>query len=259
MATENTKPKVKIAEVKRNEKLSPNMRRIVLTGSDLLNFPSNRNGANLKLVFPESDWDASKFRAALQRGFKPIRRTYTVRDFRADSNELDIDFVTHGEEGPAGRFAQNCRPGDIIGIAGPGSVKLNKRDADKFLFSADLSALPAAAAAIESLPKAAAGAAFFEITTEADKYQIVAPGGIRVNWLIHSTPHETSYQLVEAIKAIDWLDENTSVFAAGEHSSTMAIRDYIIKDRCLPRENTYIAGYWKIGLVEEEHQKEKRK
>jgi hypothetical protein len=37
-----------------------------------------------------------------------------------------------------------------------------------------------------------------------------------------------------------------------------AIRDHLNNTRQVPRKDTYISGYWKIGLVEDEHQKMKR-
>ena len=37
-----------------------------------------------------------------------------------------------------------------------------------------------------------------------------------------------------------------------------SLREYLAKEKRLPREDTYISGYWKIGLVEDEHQKVKR-
>ncbi|MEM8659163.1 MAG: SIP domain-containing protein, partial [Pseudomonadota bacterium] len=37
-----------------------------------------------------------------------------------------------------------------------------------------------------------------------------------------------------------------------------ALRGYLANERHVPREDTYISGYWRIGLVEDEHQKAKR-
>ena len=37
-----------------------------------------------------------------------------------------------------------------------------------------------------------------------------------------------------------------------------ALRAFLHKEKALPREDTYISGYWKIGLIEDEHQEIKR-
>jgi len=256
----NKKQPSRIVEIKRSVRLTPNMQRVTFTGDDLVGFPKDRNGANLKLLLPKPGASRVQFREALKSGERPITRTYTVRDYRTDANELDIDFVVHGDNGPASRFAMNCQPGDFIGIAGPGPVKLNRLDADWFVFCADMSALPAAAASMENLPATAKGVAIFEIMdVEDDKYPIKMPPEFSVTWLTNPTSHIANTQQLEQLKTINWPTGSLSVFAAGEHSSTMAIRDFLLKDQKIPRKDAYIAGYWKIGLVEDQHQIEKRK
>jgi NADPH-dependent ferric siderophore reductase len=37
-----------------------------------------------------------------------------------------------------------------------------------------------------------------------------------------------------------------------------ALRGFLANDKKLQREDVFISGYWKIGLVEDEHQKAKR-
>ncbi|MCG8440452.1 MAG: siderophore-interacting protein, partial [Caulobacterales bacterium] len=110
------KPRPRVAHVARSERLSPNMQRVVLTGDDLVGFPTDRNGANIKLFFPAPGQGDDALRAAMASKSRPPTRTYTVRDYRADANELDVDFVIHSEGGPASRWAVSCRPGDIIGL-----------------------------------------------------------------------------------------------------------------------------------------------
>lgn len=48
------------------------------------------------------------------------------------------------------------------------------------------------------------------------------------------------------------------VCIAGESGVIRALRGLLVNEKQLAREDTYIAGYWKIGLVEDEHQKAKR-
>ena len=38
-------------------------------------------------------------------------RNYTVREFRPDDLELDVDFVVHGDAGVAGPWRRACRSG----------------------------------------------------------------------------------------------------------------------------------------------------
>ena len=37
-----------------------------------------------------------------------------------------------------------------------------------------------------------------------------------------------------------------------------SLRGFLANEKKVPREDTYISGYWKIGMVEDEHQRAKR-
>ncbi|WRL65744.1 siderophore-interacting protein [Blastococcus brunescens] len=51
-----------------------------------------------------------------------MTRTYTVRAWDAETGELTIDFVHHGDEGLAGPWAAAAQPGDVIQLMGPGGA-----------------------------------------------------------------------------------------------------------------------------------------
>lgn len=255
------RPAPRLVEVHSSQRLTPHMQRVVLTGEALKGFPVGQEGANLKLLLPHPG-DALPDLAAFPHGAgkRPVVRTYTVRHYHQASNQLTIDFALHGEEhmGPASRFAVNAKPGDKVGIAGPGPKKLENLDAEWFLFAADMSAIPAAAGIIESLPRDAMGHAFFEITSKADRQPVMAPPGITLHWLVHGDAQQPSTQLVDAISRLDWPQSAPCVFVAGEGSAVRAIRRYLIDQHDIPRKGMYASAYWKIGLSEDEHQVQKR-
>ena len=62
--------------------------------------------------------DKIEFETRLNEGPKPVTRTYTVRAIRKQPLEMDIDFVAHGDNGPASRWAMNAKKGDFCGFAG---------------------------------------------------------------------------------------------------------------------------------------------
>ena len=253
----------RLLSVKRSYALTPHMQRVVLTGEQLLDFPVGQEGANVKLLIPQPGQQAPNLAAfRTQAEDRPIVRTYTVRQYRPEDNELDIDFAIHtdaeGRGGPACAWAINAQPGDMIGVAGPGPRKLNSLQADWFLFAADMTALPAASAILESLADDAVGYAFFEVTSSADAQQLRIPAGIKVKWLVHAHPQKESSQLLEQMQDLQWPAGTPSIFVAGEGNAVRKIRQYVLKERGVARDHVYISPYWKIGLVEDEHQVQKR-
>ena len=116
-----------------------------------------------------------------------------------------------------------------------------------------MSALPVAGATIESMPKNAKGLAIFEITTEADKQSLNAPAGLEIHWMIHSNSLVPSIAQLSFLKEMNWPTGTVQTCIAGESSLIKQLRHYLITEKNLPKQDTYISGYWKIGLVEDEH------
>ena len=125
--------------------LTPNMIRVTFAGPELEGFPEGREGGNCKLMLPEKNETKEEFSKRLTSGPKPPRRTFTVRKYNARTQELSIDFVAHGDNGPASSWATRAQPGDFLGFGGPSGPKVSHFDADWYLVAADPSAIPVAA------------------------------------------------------------------------------------------------------------------
>ncbi|MCY6381537.1 siderophore-interacting protein [Hoeflea prorocentri] len=251
--------KTRVLDVVRSGRLTPNMHRVTLGGMELADFPGGQESAHVKLLLPERGATQASFRQRLLSDPKQITtRTYTVRHHRPHAQEIDIDFVIHEGGGAACDWALGSRPGDFAGIAGPGPIKAPDPVSDWFLFCADMTALPAAAASMETLPPTAVGHAILEITCDDDIQPIDAPPGMMCHWLIHENPSEFSDQQLEYVKALDWLDGTPGVFVAGESTTVSSLKTHLTEIRNLDRKGMYISAYWKIGLVEDQHQIEKR-
>lgn len=253
------KPMPRIITVKDAFHLTPNMIRVVFQGPELEGIYEGCAGANCKIMMPKLGQSREAFAEQFDTGPAPIRRTYTVRSYDADLQEMVIDFVAHGDEGPASAWAERAKPGSFLGFAGPSEVKIKEFYADWYLVAADISALPVAAAALEAMPKDAKGVALFEVETAEDAQEIDVPKGIDVHWLVQGDPHVASTAQLDFIRTMDWPEGIVQTCVAGESSVVRAIRGYFTSERELPREDVYISGYWKIGLIEDQHQIEKRK
>lgn len=253
------RPAARVVTVSAVRRLTPNMIRLTVTAPELAGVPAGCEGANCKILLPEAGETRAAFAARLTEGPRPVTRTYTVRHWRPELLEMDVDFVDHGDGGPASAFALRAQPGDFLGLAGPGPAKITDFVADWYLVAADMSALPVAAAVLEAMPRDARGVAIFEVTDPADRQQIDAPAGIEQHWLIQPDPHQPSTAQEALIRSLPWPEGRVQTCVAGESGAIKALRAYLHQERGLDRGDTYISGYWKIGLVEDEHQQMKRR
>jgi NADPH-dependent ferric siderophore reductase len=264
-ASRNTRPQVNLT-VLRTEQLSPHMVRIIAGGPGFAGYANNGFvDRYVKIVFPqpgveyELPLDLWAIRETMPREQWPYTRTYTVRWVDEAAQELAIDFVVHGDEGLAGPWALAAQPGDTLVFTGPGGAYNPAPDADWYLFAGDDAALPAIAAAIESLPADAKGLAFLEVDSDADILDIAAPEGVEMRWLLRSgVPAGSSSILLDALGEAEWLPGRVDVFAHGERGYMKGLRDIFFKQRGLERSQVSLSGYWAQGRVEDDFQAEKK-
>ncbi|WP_119632054.1 siderophore-interacting protein [Methylocaldum marinum] len=247
--------------VRQTERLSPHLLRVRFFSEELHDFPDAGPGAHLKLFVPSSgvatvlptigpsgpEWP---------EGPRPASRTYSLRRFDRSRRTLDIDFVLHGDDGPASRWAARARAGDSIGLAGTGGPRLSRADADFHLLAGDLTALPAIAAVLENLPASARGAVLIEVEDAGDELDLRHPPGVKLRWLRGSAPG----RLPDAVRGIDWTS-SARIFAtvAGENDAVLAIRRHLRRDRGVPAESLYAVPYWRRGRREEDYHDERHR
>jgi NADPH-dependent ferric siderophore reductase len=240
------KPSPSKLTVIRSYQITPNMRRITMGGSALEGFPLNQESAYIKLLLADDKLGSS------------VMRTYTVRNHREQLNELDVDFVLHGDGGPASVWAASAQPGDAITIAGPGGKKLLDFSADWFVLAGDMTALPAIGVNIEQLPPRARGYAVIEIPHESDIQTFQTPDAFDIHWVVNPAPAKESTRLLDKIRQLPWLEGNPSIWAACEFGNMRALRRYFKQEKEVAKNALYVSSYWKRGLSEEQHKKVKR-
>jgi NADPH-dependent ferric siderophore reductase len=264
-ASRKSRPQTNLT-VLRREELSPHMVRIVAGGEGFSSYVNNDYvDRYVKIAFPQPGveyplpLDLWAIRESMPREQWPHTRTYTVRWVDEAARELAIDFVIHGDEGLAGPWAANARPGDSLVLTGPGGGYNPDPAADWHLFVGDEAALPAIAAAIESLPPQARGLAFLEVDSDAEIQPITAPAGLRIEWLPRNgTPAGASGLLVSAVREAEWPEGTVQVFAHGERGYMKSLREVFFRERGLERAQVSLSGYWAAGRVEDDFQAEKK-
>jgi NADPH-dependent ferric siderophore reductase len=252
--------------VKRKQHLAPNLMRITLSGDALAGFPAHSDGSHIKLMLPRAGQidpvlptlgpDGPIWPPADQR---PIVRTYSVSQYHAEAGELDVDFVLHGDNGPASSWAIHAEIGAGVGVAGPGGPDRFQANADWFLLIGDLSAYAAIAAVCRALPDDARGHILLEISDETEQCPLPCPPGMTLAWLSRNgTRAGTSQLLLNAVSKLAW-PSTPSVTLAGESTQIVAIRDWLMNEKGLPRNSFYAVPYWKDLQDEEAYHQERHR
>jgi Siderophore-interacting protein len=182
-------------------------------------------------------------------GTRPAIRCYTVRDFRPDVLELDVDFVVHGDEGIAGPWAVGVEPGtpraDVAFIdQGCGWKPVPH---DEVLLVGDESGLPAVAGILRDLPRDARGHALLEVFDAADKQPLDAPDGVEVHWVVRSPDAPPGSVALPALSVLDVAPLRTYAFAVGESDVATGARRHLVNHRGMPKQHVTFCGYWKRG------------
>ncbi|MFJ9902906.1 siderophore-interacting protein [Streptomyces sp. NPDC101152] len=251
------------AQVVRTERLTPHMQRVVLGGEGLAGFAADTcTDHYVKLLFPPAEgvtypepFDLERLREELPREQWPVTRTYTVRAFDPEANELTLDFVIHGDEGLAGPWAMRVQPGETVRFMGPGGAYAPDVSADWHLLVGDESALPAIARALESLPDGVTAHAFVEVAGPEEEQKI--DSDVEVVWL-HRGDRPVGELLCEAVSALEFPAGRPHAFVHGEAHFVKELRQLLRVELQIPREDLSISGYWRLGHNEDGWQASKR-
>ncbi|VVS97971.1 siderophore-interacting protein [Hoeflea sp. EC-HK425] len=238
--------------------MTPHMRRIRLSGEALTRFASRRN-LHCKLLIPPRggtpEWpfldQNGRFVWPSGPG-RPAVRKYTIRAVDPDAGWLDIDFVLHDHAGPGSAWAATARPGDVIGLVGPGGRSV--LPAARYLLAGDETALPSIARLLETLPAQSRGLALIEVADAGEEQAIDNRTAIDIRWLHRgAAPAGTSAVLANAVKALPQPDEVDDLFVwiACEFAAFKAIRVHLRREWGLAKEAHLITSYWRRGWLED--------
>ncbi|WP_405492610.1 siderophore-interacting protein [Streptomyces sp. NBC_00096] len=262
-------------EVVRTRRLGKSFLRITFGGESLREFRSGGYDQSLSLFLPpagrehtvlpstgEDTWFADW--RAMPDGERPVMRSYTVREQRRTPegvDEIDIDFVLHGDSSPASFWAGRAVTGRRIMVIGPAvaenkSVRFQPPAAtDAVLMYADETALPAAAAILDRLPAGTRVRAWFEVPHEDDRLVPATLADADITWVVRepASGRERTEQLLEALRAAE-LPAAQAPYAwiAGESSTIRAVRRHFVQERGVDRRAVRFTGYWRLGASEEE-------
>ncbi|MFI5985780.1 siderophore-interacting protein [Streptomyces sp. NPDC051555] len=261
-------------EVLRTRRLGHSFLRVTFGGARLADFRSGGYDQSLSLFLPQPHREHTELPSTdedtwfgawreMPEEERPVMRSYTVREQRRTPqgvDEVDIDFVLHGDGGPASSWAGRAVSGRRIMAIGP-AVAENKSvrfqppaGTDAVLMYADETALPAAAAVLERIPAGTPVKAWFEVPHEDDRLALTTPADLDITWIVRADhgPGRTD-QVLEVLRAAELPDAQAPyAWIAGESGTVRAVRRHVVQERGVDRRAVRFTGYWRLGRSEEQ-------
>jgi NADPH-dependent ferric siderophore reductase len=257
------------AQVVGARRIGASLIRVTLGGPELADFAGGGRDQSVSLFLPHpgqpepvlpdgagEDWFGAY--RAMPAEVRAVMRSYTIREQRPEVAEVDIDFVSHGDTGPASRWARHALPGDRVVLLGP-AVHDNRSvcfrqpaGTDSVLLVADETALPAAAGILAWLPADARVRAFIEVPDAADIQELPTEARAEVRWIVRGGTAPGSTLLADAVRAARLPAGTPYAWVAGESSMVRAVRRHLVSERGLDRRHVTFSGYWRRGASEED-------
>jgi NADPH-dependent ferric siderophore reductase len=249
----------RLLRVKRTKWLTPHMVRVTLTGDELPGFRSDAADDGIRLYFPPDPTDAlwvpsvedSKIVWPAEDKKLPSRE-YSGRRYDAAANELDIDFVVHGE-GPASTWAANAEPGHYLGISGPRRSRVMAGNVGWYLLIGDEAGIPAIARRLESLPFGTPAIAVLEVANAAEEQPIETDAHLNLIWVHRDDGPGREDLLAAAVSELEFPQGEVFAWAAGEASEMRAVRRHLLQERGISLERMRVTGYWKRAVSNFDH------
>lgn len=256
-----------VFKVVRKEFITPHYIRVWLQGDGAKDFAACTPGANNKIFVPPpgtkevifATYDEKEGQWVMpDERVKPIVRTYTHRAIDRAKDEIAIDFVNHGDNGPASSWALSADVADELGVAMKIRETVLYPAADWYLLIGDATAIPVISCILESLPESAKGHCVIEVPSADDIHPDIVHKGFTVQWVFNVHPEADSALTTEVLK-ID-LPDVASKFAyiACEYHSVKALRHHFRNTLNWTNQELYAFSYWKAGVSEDNSAQERR-
>lgn len=250
------------AKVTGVRRLTPHMSRVTFSGASLVDHAPDQY---LKVFFPRpgqaepvlpaplaGDEVLSWYRTylAMPDDVRPAMRTYTVRALRPSVQEVDIDFVLHGDEGPASAWASRASEGDRVAFLGPHGLYDVPSDTTWQLLVGDETAIPAIGAIVEALPAGTRAVVYVEISDREDRQVFETKGTVELHWVVRGSG-PVGDAVLEAVKKAELPGGTPYAWISGEANMVKLVRRHLVRERGIDKRAICFTGYWRQGVSEE--------
>jgi len=252
---ERPRPRFRTVEVRRVARLGPHMVRVTVGGPELEGFERPAPTQHIKVILPDPDTgrpvlpDPSLPRGASVPGQpRPLMRTYTIRRYDPSAEELDVDFVVHGQ-GAGSEWAERAETGGRIALAGPGGRPYQPAlDASWYVIAGDESALPAIGTLLERLRSGMKVQVLAEVPEAGDELAWNSQAQVQTTWLHRGSGSTPIGSLAcEALLAASRPEGDGRVWLACEAGVMRRMRRHLLESWGMDPSHIVTRGYWKLG------------
>ena len=237
----------------RREQITPHCLRLTFQSDEFPGWISDVPDQFITFLFPKGDrslpavdrdftWDRW---FSLPEDEQPHGRNYTVRAWRPDVNEVDVDMILHDGSTIGTDWAREVLPGEPMVIWGPRQAYDPPPNLEWLLLFGDDTGLPAIAAILEHLDPSVTAEVIIEVDSPADHQLLPERERTTVRWLHRKGgPLGDGTQLMQAVQAIEIPDLVGYAWGGGEQRVSNAIGKYLRRIRGFRASDVCAIGYW---------------
>ncbi|WBP90511.1 siderophore-interacting protein [Kitasatospora cathayae] len=262
---------VTFVEVMAVDRITPRTARVTFEAEDLADTVGTTPDQQLKLCFPrpgqrgpalpaQQDDPMGWYQAylAVPEAERPLLRSFTLRRRHPGTRRIEVDFVLHGDTGPAAAWALRAAPGDRLGLVGPSALYAPPvpfaeaaAAADRVLLAGDESALPALATLVEALPEGVRAHAWIEVADRAERQELCSRAELEVRWLYRDGAAPGAL-LAGAFRDGVLPGGRPFVWLAGEAGAVRAVRRCLVEQHGVAKSDIDFTGYWRHRLTQDD-------
>ncbi|GAA2012340.1 siderophore-interacting protein [Nakamurella flavida] len=245
-----------LARVTRVQGITPAMARVTFTAPEFADSRPLGSDHYVRLLLPRPGQDELVLPrtaewypelVAMAPKARPVLRNYTVREVRPEVAEMDIDFVRHGDSGPATRWVNRAEPGMTVGIIDQGVIHEVEADRADYLIVGDETALPAAAGILAALPSSVRARVLLEVPSESDRQELPTAADADVRYLVRPDAHCPPGSLLPGAVAGLEVPAGTRCWVSGESAMSTQVRRCLVRQHGVPKDDVCFTGYFKYG------------
>lgn len=235
--------------------VTPELRQVTLAGEDLVRFEPLGPDSFVYVLLPPPGRD----QLTVDGGFtwqqyqqmpepeRPVGAYYTVRAWRPDVAELDLQFALHDPAGPATAWVHDVRPGMPVAVWGPRDGFAPPPDTDWYLLVADDTGLPAVAAILDHLDDDVPVTVVAEVDRATTRPPLPVRENLEVVWVHRdgAPPGTVASQVAEALEALPIPDGGGYVWCGAETATVRAVRRHARSSLALRGDRIGLTPYWR--------------